>query len=415
MIFMNIRVEAVKLLCRWERGGVFAESLVESAAEEHRLSSQDRSLLTALVMGVLRNKSWFDYLIDSMRKAGRLEIEVRQLLRLGLCQILVMKVPPHAAVNETVKLASRQVAGLVNALLRRTLREESSIRSAQSALPLPLRYSTPEWLVNHWTECFGESAVEALLRRQQEIPSLYARRNPALPLSRTTESAGLVALEDVPGWYKVDGPLPVEDLRSGALYIADPSTRFAVELLAPGKGEKILDACAAPGGKSAGILMATAGAVHLVATDAAEHRLPRLEDNLEKLVSSEGSLVTEVFDWAAPCPDKWKGAFDAVLLDVPCSNSGVTQRRVDVRWRLTMKEIKRLSRLQLQILESASQAVAEGGRLVYSTCSIDPQEDFEVVREFLASHPEWKLAEEKRVLPFESEADGAYAARLVRC
>lgn len=411
---MNIRAEAIKLLSRWERGGVFAESLVDGVVAEGSVSSQDRALLTALVMGVLRNKSWFDYLIDSMRKKGHLEIEIRHLLRLGLCQILVLKMPAHAAVNETVNLAPRKVSGLVNALLRRTLREEERILAEKDTLPLSVRYSMPEWLVWHWLECFGPEVTESLLKRQQEVPTVFARRNPLIPLAGEESSLGLEEVSGLAGWYKVMGNLPIADLRSGALYIADPSTRFCVELLAPSKGERILDACAAPGGKSVAILTATEGNVRLLATDAAEHRLPRLKDNLEKFRSASGTLETEAFDWTKPCPEKWMGKFEGVLLDVPCSNSGVLQRRVDARWRLSLDEIKRLSQLQLQILENASAAVSPGGRLIYSTCSIDPIEDSGVVKEFLALHNNWRCVAEKLVFPFESETDGAYAARLVR-
>lgn len=413
-VAMNIRAEAIKLLSRWERGGVFAESLVDGVVAEGGVSSQDRALLTALVMGVLRNKSWFDYLIDSMRKKGHLEIEIRHLLRLGLCQILVLKMPAHAAVNETVNLAPRKVAGLVNALLRRTLREEERILAEKETLPLSVRYSMPEWLVWHWLECFGPEVTESLLKRQQEVPTVFARRNPLIPLDGEESSLGLEEVSGLAGWYKVTGSLPIADLRSGALYIADPSTRFCVELLAPSKGERILDACAAPGGKSVAILTATEGNVRLLATDAAEHRLPRLKDNLEKFRSASGTLETEAFDWTKPCPEKWMGKFEGVLLDVPCSNSGVLQRRVDARWRLSLEEIKRLSQLQLQILENASAAVSPGGRLIYSTCSIDPMEDSGVVKEFLALHNNWRCVTEKLVLPFEAETDGAYAARLVR-
>lgn len=414
MICMNIRAEAIKLLNRWEKGGVFAESLVEGAASENHLSGQDRALLTALIMGVLRNRTWFDYLIDSMRKQGRLETEVRNLLRLGLCQILVMKMPAHAAVNETVNLAHQKVAGLVNALLRRTLREEEQINAGKESLAPAVRYSTPEWLVRHWEECFGVETAKALLERQQEVPSVYARRNPLIPFSGKDDLSGLCELPGVPGWYRISGHLPMEELRSGALYIADPSTRFALELLAPAQGEYVIDACAAPGGKSAAILTATEGNVHLLATDSAAYRLPRLRENLEKFRTEGGTLDVEAADWSEPCPGKWKESFDAVLLDVPCSNSGVTQRRVDVRWRLSMQEIKRLSELQFRILENASEAVKPGGRLVYSTCSIDPLEDSGVVSRFLSLHEGWRLDGEKLVLPCEAETDGAYAARLVR-
>ena len=173
----------------------------------------------------------------------------------------------------------------------------------------------------------------------------------------------------------------------------------------------MLDLCAAPGGKSAAIIAATGGKAHLTATDLHEHRLPTLKENLDRQGSS--FVRTAQADWSLPCRTEWKGHFDAVLLDVPCSNTGVIQRRVDVRWRLTPEEIRRLAALQKTILENASRAVKPGGRLVYSTCSIDAEEDGLLVRDFLQNHPEWTLKEEKLILPHEEKSDGAYAALLI--
>ena len=179
----------------------------------------------------------------------------------------------------------------------------------------------------------------------------------------------------------------------------------------PVKAMEILDACAAPGGKSAAIIAATGGKARLTATDLHKHRLPILKENLDR----QGSpfVRTAQADWSLPCRTEWKGRFDAVLLDVPCSNTGVIQRRVDVRWRLTPEEIRRLAALQKTILENASRAVKPGGRLVYSTCSIDAEEDGLLVRDFLQNHPEWTLKEEKLILPHEEKSDGAYAALLI--
>lgn len=148
--------------------------------------------------------------------------------------------------------------------------------------------------------------------------------------------ASLAPLDRAPGWFSVEGLLPLEEIKTGSLYVADPSTRYSIDLLAPQPGEEILDACAAPGGKSAAIIAATRGKALLTATDLHEHRLPTLKENLDR----QGSpfVRTAQADWSLPCRTEWKGRFDAVLLDVPCSNTGVIQRRVDVRWRLTPEE-----------------------------------------------------------------------------
>lgn len=409
---MNVRAEAVNLLKRWEKGGVFAETLIEDCVREMRMDSSDRAFLTAMVMGVLRNKTWLDELIDSLRQGGKLQSDLRHILRLGLCQLLILNLSPHAAVNETVELAQKRASGLVNALLRRAERERNSIWREWQTLPLHIKYSTPEWLVNRWEEHFGHSVAEALLSRQQEIPVLYARRNEGTPLPEGELPEGMEELADLPGWYRVKGRLPMEALRAGAFYMTDPSTRHAVELLAPRPGEKILDACAAPGGKSAAISSLTGGEAILMATDLGEHRLPRLRQNLEQWGGK--NFQVQAFDWTHPCPDQWIAAYDGVLLDVPCSNTGVMQRRVDVRWRLTEQEMDRLVNLQSSILNNACLAVRQDGRLVYSTCSIDPEEDSRVVQKFLTAHPDWKLEEERLILPHDEETDGAYAAKLIR-
>ncbi len=185
-----------------------------------------------------------------------------------------------------------------------------------------------------------------------------------------------------------------------------------MQLLAPAQGERVLDACAAPGGKSAAMIAASGGKISLLATDAEAHRLPKLRENL--LRAGGGDVQVRQHDWTEPCPQEWKQAFDAVLLDVPCSNSGVLQRRVDARWRLKLEEFERLAELQGAILSSACEAVRPGGRLVYSTCSIDFQEDRAVVNAFLSAHPEFSLVKDYLALPHREQADGAYAALLQR-
>ena len=349
-----------------------------------------------------------DHVIGTLRK-GRLDVEARLILQLGLSQLFLLGMADHAAVYETVNLASVRLRGLVNAILRNALRQEKTILEEREKLPLSIHYSTPAWLVRRWTEQMGPQMTRDLLRWNNTTPRLYVRANPLMPMKNIP--ASLAPLDRAPGWFSVEGLLPLEEIKTGSLYVADPSTRYSIDLLAPQPGEEILDACAAPGGKSAAIIAATGGKAHLTATDLHEHRLPTLKENLDRQGSS--FVRTAQADWSLPCRTEWKGRFDAVLLDVPCSNTGVIQRRVDVRWRLTPEEIRRLAALQKTILENASRAVKPGGRLVYSTCSIDAEEDGLLVRDFLQNHPEWTLKEEKLILPHEEKSDGAYAALLI--
>ena len=241
-------------------------------------------------------------------------------------------------------------------------------------------------------------------------PRVYARVNPVNPPAEIPEA--WESLPELQGWYRLHGALPLEMLKAGQLYVTDPSTRYCVQLLAPQPGERVLDACAAPGGKSAAMLAATGGDLKLLATDVEEFRLKPLRENLLRAGGKDVQVAQH--DWTQPCPADWAGEFDAVLLDVPCSNSGVLQRRVDARWRLSAEEITRLAELQLTILEQACVAVRPGGRLVYSTCSIDREEDRAVVEAFLARHKEFSLVRDYLALPHREQADGAYAALLRR-
>lgn len=404
----NVRRLAWKALLRWNKGGIFAETLVARAAAEHKLVPADRALLQALLYDTLRHLSWLDHLRKTLRPAP-LEDDIRALVLLGLCQLFVLQQPEHAAVSETVKLAPPRVRGVVNGMLRNAVRRKEEFMAERDTLPPAIRYSTPSWLVKRWMQQFGEQDTLAMLAWNTQTPPLYARLNPLHPME---VPEAWEALTEAPLWYRVYGALPTAALHAGQVYIADPSTRHSVRLLAPKAGERVLDACAAPGGKSAAILGASEGRVSLLSTDAEAHRLPMLEENLRRAGGQDVHVAQH--DWSTPCPAAWCGAFDAVLLDVPCSNSGVLQRRVDARWRLQESEISRLAALQAQILEQGAAAVKPGGRLVYSTCSIDREEDRDVVDTFLAAHPDFRLIEDILVLPHRAQADGAYAALLAR-
>jgi 16S rRNA (cytosine967-C5)-methyltransferase len=235
----------------------------------------------------------------------------------------------------------------------------------------------------------------------------YFRINPLVP---SPESLPGTPVENAPGFYKIEGSLPSALLASGTVYIQDPATRHSIELLAPQAGERILDACAAPGGKAFLIAAALGSAEGLVCTDSNEKRLPRLEENLERLHAGKATIA--VHDWTQPAPAKWHASFDAILLDVPCSNTGVIRRRVDVRWRLQAPDIEKIALTQRKILENALACLKPGGRLVYSTCSIEHDENLGLVEAFLAAHPELTLHSTREALPFRDKTDGAFAARI---
>jgi 16S rRNA (cytosine967-C5)-methyltransferase len=403
---LHVRQAAVSALRAWAKGHDYAESLVERHAHRRMLSSADRNLLQAILFGVLRNRRLLDHWIEELRK-GQLDPDTRDILRVGLCQILLLGIPDHAAVNETVEVGKAAVRGLINAVLRRAIVQREQLTADVSELPPAVALSHPDWLYKRWRQAFGKEEAIRLMEWNNQPAGVFFRVNPLVGATGDMPGEACAGME---GFYRLEGAFPSRLVNDGAIYIQDPATRHAVELLGPAAGDRILDACAAPGGKAFLSAVAMGGGSGLVCTDSNEKRLPRLEENLQRLHVS--GVDVRVHDWNQPAPADWIGQFDGVLLDVPCSNTGVIRRRVDVRWRIQPQDIERLVVTQRRILDNAAKCVAAGGRLVYSTCSIDADENIGVVKGFLTDHPEWKLVGERVVLPFLDGTDGAYAARI---
>ena len=404
----HVRQAAVSALRAWAKGHDYAETLIERHAQRRKLSSADRGLLQAILFGVLRHRRLLDYWIGKLRD-GKLDPETRDILRVGLCQLLILGLPDHAAVNETVEAGKASVRSLINAVLRRATLSKKRMLDDLDDVPLTVIHSHPDWLFNRWRQAFGKREAIALMEWNNQPSVTYFRVNPLAP---APESLPGKAVEGAPDFYQLDGSLPTSLLASGSVYIQDPATRHSVELLDPKPGERILDACAAPGGKAFLIAAALGSAEGLVCTDSNEKRLPRLEENLERLHA--GKAAVSVHDWTQPAPTEWHGSFDGILLDVPCSNTGVIRRRVDVRWRLQAPDIEKIAITQRKILENALVCLKPGGRIVYSTCSIEREENLGQVDAFLADHPELKLVSTREALPFRDKTDGAFAARIER-
>jgi 16S rRNA (cytosine967-C5)-methyltransferase len=404
----HVRQAAVSALRAWAKGHDYAETLIERHAHRRMLSSADRSLLQAILFGVLRNRRLLDHWIGCLRD-GKLDPETKDVLRVGLCQLLILGMPDHAAVNETVEAGKASVRGLVNAVLRRAIASRKRLMDDVADLPLPVAHSHPDWLFNRWKSAFGKRETIALMEWNNLPAVTFFRTNPLAP--ELTEVPGKPC-DGAADFYQLDGPLPGALLAAGNIYIQDPATRHAVELLDPQPGKRILDACAAPGGKAFLIAAALGSAENLVCTDSNAKRLPRLQENLERLHA--GKAEVSVHDWTKPAPPEWHGSFDGILLDVPCSNTGVIRRRVDVRWRIQAPDIAKIAETQRKIIENALPCLKPGGRMVYSTCSIEHEENLGQIEGFLAEHPELQLHSTREVLPFRDHTDGAFAARIER-
>lgn len=402
----HVRQAAVSALRAWAKGHDYAETLIERHAQRRKLSSADRAFLQAILFGVLRHRRLLDHWIGILRH-GKLDADTRDILRVGLCQIMILNLPDHAAVNETVEAGKTSVRPLINAVLRKAILSRKRLLEDLAELPPAVIHSHPDWLYNRWKKSFGKSAAIALMEWNNQPAETAFRLNPLAP---TTEAIPGTPLPNAPGFYRLEGSIPTSLLAAGHLYIQDPATRHAVEMLDPQPGERILDACAAPGGKAFLIASALGSGNGLTCTDSNEKRLPRLRENLARLHIVPDDIA--VHNWLQAAPKAFHGAFDAILLDVPCSNTGVIRRRVDARWRLQATDIEKLASTQLAILENAIPCLKPGGRIVYSTCSIEAAENLELVETFVANHPAFDLASSQQITPFEHHTDGAFAASL---
>lgn len=401
----HVRQAAVSALRAWAKGHDYAESLVERHAQRRMLSSADRALLQAILFGVLRHRRVLDHWIGKLRH-GKLDADTRDILRVGLCQILILNIPDHAAVNETVEAGKTSVRPLINAVLRKAISSRKRLMEELDDMPPAVLHSHPDWLYNRFRKSFGKETAIAIMEWDNQPAETFFRLN---PLAAAPEEIPGEPLDHAPGYFELTGKLPTQLLAEGKLYIQDPATRHSVELLNPQPGEKILDACAAPGGKAFLIAAALGGGAGLTCTDSNEKRLPRLEENLSRLHIQADEI--SVHDWRKPAPERFHGAFDAILLDVPCSNTGVIRRRVDVRWRLQPSDIDDLAVIQTEILNNALPCLKPGGRIVYSTCSIEEAENTDLVKAFAVTHG-LKLGKTVRILPTEHGTDGAFAAVL---
>lgn len=416
---------AARFLHEQARPGDFAERRLERDPAFAALRPVDRRLAQELVLGVLRWRSTLDWLV-AQRTEGRIQKPTLQdLLRLGLYQLFWLdRVPDHAAVHETVALARElgfgAQSGFVNAVLRGCARERQEIRQRLEALrdtDPATGWSFPRWLTDRWKARYGTAGLAQLCRWYNTPPPTFVRvntlRTSAPDLTGAWLREGVDFAERRFDWagdglvFALESHPPLRSLASflqGGFYVQDPSTLLAVRVLAPQPGETLLDLCAAPGGKTtwAAQLMENTG--HIVAHDPAEDRLALLRENGSRLG------VTNVTDVSVLPPPGER--FAGVLVDAPCSNTGVLRRRVELRWRLEPTELTRLAAVQQTLLAEAAGRIQPGGRIVYSTCSLEPEENSEVVQRFLETHPAFTLEVERALHPLSDGVDGAYVARL---
>ena len=441
---VGARELALQILLAAEGRGAYTDRLLETRLRESGLAGSDAALATTLVQGTMRHRALLDHHLASLTRDGldRLPEPIRAALRLGALQILLLtRVPHSAAVDESVELAKRYghpgTAGLVNAVLRRLAsgaRAELPDRESDPVGHLSIAHSHPRWLVTRWLARFGLDETEALLRADNEEPSVSVRPNAhRIRPERLVELLRAEGMEPVPapnggpvfllpgGYVASRSPL----FRDGLLSLQDEAEACVPAILDPQPGERVLDLCAAPGGKASQIAERVAPDGLLVAVEVQKGRARALRENLHDRLRLPRA---EVVCADGRTPPFRAGSFDRVLLDAPCSGLGVLRRRADARWRKDERGIVTLAALQKELLERAAALTRPGGVLVYSVCSPEPEETDSVVEPFLSSHPEFALGDARpflpsafagaepvfRAFPHRHGTDGVYAARLRR-
>lgn len=437
------RKAAYEVLMAVECEGAFASVLLSSVRFD-RLGASDRCLLEEIVLGTLRWQGELDWLMQqcSRRDLAALDVEVRVALRAGLYQLAhLQRVPAHAVVNdaaETVKAARKKsAASFVNAVLRRAVNDAprllAELSASEDADSLAVRFSHPAWLPEKWVAKFGRDEATAVMQANNERPAEGLRLNPFVaPVEETRERllrAGVVleASRLATGGYRVASG-PADELRKavadGSAALQDESSQLAAEMVSAHPGDRVLDLCAAPGGKTAVIAAAMRGQGQIVAGDLYPHRLLTTRRLLLKQRIPNVRLVAWDAQRGLPLNENLR--FDRVLVDAPCSGTGTLRRHPEIKWRLTRARIEELAQLQLRLLGEAARWCAGGGRVVYSTCSLEREEDEDVVSAFLSEHPDFAPVqplsetfpsppqEYLRTFPHRQGADGFFIACLER-
>ncbi len=408
------RSAALTVLEKCRRGGAWSDAVLGSVMDAEGLKGRDRALTAALCYGVMQKRMLLDHVIAQCATLPMQKIEpkVLDILRLAAYQILEMdRVPAAAAVNSAVtqcrRLGYARAAGFVNAVLRRVSEGAYTIPEGRGAEALSIRYSHPLWFVQRMLTLLGEEETELLLQADNAPAPLTLQTNTRKTDTKTLQNAlSSQGLDAQAHPYLPDCILlksgavrAIPEFRNGEFYIQDAAAKMAVLAAAPQRGQRILDVCAAPGGKSFAAAIISGGA-EITACDLHENKLSRIRAGAERLGLTE--IGTRALDARQRC-EEFVGQFDIVIADVPCSGLGVIRKKPDIRYK-EPEALAGLPSIQADILRNVSNYVKPGGTLLYSTCTVLPEENSAVCEAFLADTP--SFAADDFVLPDGSESRG---------
>ena len=436
---------ALQILYQVNEEGAYANLALDKALFPCTwLDPRDRGFITEIVYGSVKNRGKLDYVLNQFAstKVNKMDKWTRNLLRLSLYQILFLdKVPDSAAVNEAVKLAKHygHVDKFVNAVLRNILRGMDAIQWPDKAKDpvqyLMVQYSFPQWMVERFIRQYGLEDAERLCDWYNQPAAMWIRTNTLkttrAELKQILEKEGLTVSESrhTPEGLKIENAVNLHKLKSfqqGLFTVQDESSMLVALAAEPAPGQRVLDVCSAPGGKTTHMAQLMKNKGNIYACDIHKHRLDLIAENCKRLGISNVELVQQD---GTKLTKRWQEPFDVVLCDVPCSGLGVLGRRADARWAKESEDIAGLCKIQKKILEEAAQLVVPGGTLIYSTCTIAPEENQEMVESFIREHPEYELDETLtdcwldvdkeetgyvQFLPFIDDMDGFFIARMMR-
>lgn len=439
----TVREAALEILEIVEKNGAYSNLLLNTTIEKNKFSYVDANLLTELCYGTLQRKITLDYFIESfIKKQKRIDLWVRQLLRLSVYQMVYLdKIPDHAIINEAVKIAKKRgnkgISGFVNGVLRTIQRQgvPSTSLIKNPIEKLSIETSHPTWLVSRWIDQYGYEKTKAMCEENLQTAKQTARIN----LERTDLDGILEKLASEDFLVEQSSYVPVaikakkgnlvksKAFQEGYITIQDESSMLVAYAVDPKEGERILDACAAPGGKTTHMAERMKNKGEIVALDLHDHKVKLIIENATRLGLSnirarqmDSRTVTDHFE---------KESFDRILIDAPCSGLGVLKRKPDIKYTKTEQDIINLTRIQSQLLNNAATLLKNGGTLVYSTCTVDKEENQHLIRNFLQEHPEFQGDEsllnripkaikpfvnqfEIEILPQDVKSDGFYIACL---
>lgn len=434
---VNTRELALGILLEVAEEGAYSHAALRSVLEKYQyLEKRERAFITRLSEGTIQRMIELDYIIDqfSKIKVNKMKPAIRNILRMAVYQMKYMdSVPDSASCNEAVKLAERKgfasLKGFVNGVLRTVSRNLPSLEfpaeEENLAKALSIRYSMPEWIVEEWLSSYGEARTRKMLAAFLQEAPLTIRTNllKITPegLRERLAAEGVAAvpvdMEKYPGVtyaFAISGFDHLNALSSfqeGLFYVQDISSMLAAELADPEEHQYVIDACAAPGGKSIHLAEKMRGTGMVEARDLTEDKVAVIEENIARHgIANIKAVCQDAARFDAASVEK----ADILIADLPCSGLGVLRKKTDVKYKVTPEQQRELIRLQRQILDAVWQYVKKGGTLIYSTCTVHPRENEENVRWFLENHKEFQLREMRQLFPQDGPGDGFFLSKFQR-